>query len=61
MEKECELPNIFAGLLGGVDPQELLETLARFMKETRATLKSIERRLDNIEGSISSEYSKRAS
>ncbi len=42
-------PNILASLLGGVDPHEMLETLARFMKETIDELKYFHKKLDNIE------------
>ena len=53
-------PNILASLLGGINPQGLMENFTNFMSETRNTLKSIENRLANIEKEISNDRYKRA-
>lgn len=40
------LVDIGKTLLGGVDPVKVLETMARFMRETREELKTINGKLD---------------
>ncbi len=43
---------LITSLLGGVDPAELMETLARFIKETNVQLDYIHHKLDVIEAKL---------